>query len=725
MSRLTSSIWDAAGSVQRADRFWRHGGMRKEQRGRPIAVALLVGAWSVFLAGCACARSVGGQHLVRQAAGSHYARETMDRHRRLVGIAAAATLAVGLTTAGAGGLAEAAAAPAGIVVAGSVAPFTGHTPVVGTVAASTRLSVQLWLRPRLAAAQAYAAAVSTPGSPLFHRYLSPAAYTARFGAPVGPAAAVESWLRAQGFTAVRTDAQRTYVRGTATVARIDAAFHVQLKLYRSSAAVNAGPYPLRANDRPITLPAGVARSVLGVTGLDNAAPVQPLERYTTGMAASTPKEPCSQYYGQHVVSGLPKMFGRTTFPTENCGYSGSQLRAAYGASAAATGAGQTIALVELGLTKDMFLTLQDYAARNGVPAPSPQRYAELSLGSNTCGDPFDMEEQLDVEVSHDMAPGASQLVVGGDACNTGDFGLQGLFDADIAVLNGADGHPLASVASNSWESGSEEQPLMWTNIEHGYLVRAVTEGVGMYFSSGDASGVESPSSDPDAIAVGGTTLGIGQVNNRLFETGWSDGWYTLSKGKWMLLGQFGAAGGGPSLLWKQPGYQKGVVPTALARAPGNRSGLVRSVPDVSADADLTTGMAVGLLSFPKKQPPHYAQIPIGGTSVATALVAGMVTAAQQGQAVPFGFTDPLFYKLAGTSAFFDALPVTSATPALYRGVTVPPNLVGVQSLMQFDDQSDAVAGYTGQVTLPGYDNMTGLGTPNGPAFIAALRKLAG
>jgi len=45
--------------------------------------------------------------------------------------------------------------------------------------------------------------------------------------------------------------------------------------------------------------------------------------------------------------------------------------------------------------------------------------------------------------------------------------------------------------------------------------------------------------------------------------------------------------------------------------------------------------------------------------------------------------------------------------------------------MQFDDQSDAVAGYTGQVTLPGYDNMTGLGTPNGPAFISALRKLAG
>ena len=70
----------------------------------------------------------------------------------------------------------------------------------------------------------------------------------------------------------------------------------------------------------------------------------------------------------------------------------------------------------------------------------------LSLGANDCGDPFAVEEQLDVESSYDMAPGASQIVVGGDGCNEGDFGLQGLFDADVAVLNGAGGHPLASAA---------------------------------------------------------------------------------------------------------------------------------------------------------------------------------------------------------------------------------------------------------------------------------------
>lgn len=49
----------------------------------------------------------------------------------------------------------------------------------------------------------------------------------------------------------------------------------------------------------------------------------------------------------------------------------------------------------------------------------------------------------------------------------------------------------------------------------------------------------------------------------------------------------------------------------------------------------------------------------------------------------------------------------------------------VQTLMTFDDQNPKMAGHTGQVTLKGYDNMTGLGTPDGPIFIAALRRIEG
>jgi subtilase family serine protease len=650
----------------------------------------------------------------------------MARLRMTLGAIGAAAAVVGMTTAGAGTLAKASPRPADVILAGSAVPFTAHTRAIGDEAGSQRLSIQLWLKPNLAAAEHLATTVSTPGSSLFHRYLSPAAYTARFGATRGTASRVESWLRSEGFTAVHTDAQRTYVRATAATSTINAAFHVRLRLYQKSATANAGPYALRANDRPVSLPSPVAGSILGVTGLDNAAPILPLTRYARTAVGGNPA--CSHYYGQHKVTGLPQQFGTTTFPTEGCGYSAGQLRAAYRATMGNTGRGQTVALVELGLTEDMFLTLKDYAAANGMPVPSARRYAELSLGQNTCGDPFDVEEQLDVEMSYDMAPGAHQLVVGGDSCNSGDFGLQGLFDADTAILNGAGGHPLATIASNSWGSGGENQPASLTNIEHAYLVRAAAEGVGMYFSSGDGSGVQDPANDPFAVAVGGTTLGIGKSGQRLFETGWSTGLSILPKHakKWLFLGEQGAAGGGPSLLWREPSYQRGVVPAALTKVPGNRGGPVRSVPDISAEADLFTGVAVGLLTFKKGQPPRFVQIPVGGTSVASPLVAGIVTAAQAGQPAAFGFLNPAIYKLAGTNAYFDPLPLTSKTPALYRGMAcVTRNPCGGKLLSTFDDQSPNMFGYTGQVTLRGYDNMTGVGTPNVPRFIIGLRSLEG
>jgi subtilase family serine protease len=657
-------------------------------------------------------------------------RETMSRTKKFISVIGATATVVGVCVVGAGGAAGASSVPRGdVALRGSVAPFVAHTRATGVVAGSTRLTVQVWLRPRVAAAERFATAVSTPGSPVFRHFLSPAGYAARFGATARAAGKVESWLRSKGFAGVHTDAGRDYVRATAATSKIDAAFGTELKLYRASAQANAGRYPLRANDRPVHVPRSLAGSVLGVTGLDNALPILPLDRPSTRPAGSTSapgfKVRCSHYYAQHEVSGLPEQFGTTTFPSEVCGYSGAQLRDAYRASTADTGTGQTIALVELGLAPDMFLTLKDYARANGVPAPSPSRYREVSLGQGSdCGDPFDIEEQIDVESSYDMAPGVNQVVVGGDSCNNGDEGLQGLFDADLAVINGGNGHPLASLASNSWGSGGENQPGFLTSIENAYLVRAAGEGVGMYFSSSDGSGNAMPASDPFTTAVGGTTLGLGKTGNRLFETGWSTGISLLEPHRWLLLGEQGAAGGGPSQLWKEPSYQFGVVPPALTKAPGNRGGNVRSVPDISADADPYTGMAVGLLVTSRKHPaPRYVQEDFGGTSVASPLVAGTVAAAQQGQSKPFGFLNPALYRLAGTSAVFDALPLTGKSPAVDRGTACPARVCGLPALTTFDDQSRNMFGYTGQVTLKGYDNMSGIGTPDGPNFIKDLRAL--
>ncbi len=652
----------------------------------------------------------------------------MSRRKYLIACLGTSVL-TGLALVAAGAPVGAAPAPTYRPLSGSLPAFAASAAPTGAVAGARQLTIQVWMKPDLSAAESYAAGASTPGTSAYRRYLSPDAYAGRFGPTTAAVAKVESWLKSQGFTGIEANAQRNYVRATGTVSKIDAAFRTKLENYRSSAAVNADGYQLYANDRAVSIPASLSGITMGVTGLDNAAPILPLESPRSNITATGSssglgaKAPCSVYYGQETASGLPEQFGTTTFPTDICGYDAVQIRGAYGASFANDGSGQTIALVELGLVPDMFETLQDYAKANAMPAPSPLRYAELSLGEGSACGNFDIEEQLDVETSYDMAPGANQLVVGGDSCNDGDFGDQGLFDADIAVLGGNGHHPLASVASNSWEVADEDQPPLATEIERAYLVQAAAEGVGLYFSAGDGSGPLEPSSDPWAVSVGGTTLGISQTNSRLFETGWSTGFSLLEQVngayEWLFLGEQGASGGGPAALWAEPSYQVGVVPPALTDSGGD-NGPVRSSPDISADADPFTGFAVGMLVTIKKKL-VYVEETYGGTSEASPLVAGMVAAAQQGQPRSFGFINPAIYRLVKTSALYDTLPVGAYKNVLYRGVFCPTDTCGAPVLTTFDDQSVSMIGYTGQVTLPGYDNMTGVGTPNEPAFISALR----
>jgi subtilase family serine protease len=653
----------------------------------------------------------------------------MSRHGSLIACLCTSAL-TGLALIAAGGSAGASVSSAYQPMTGSVPSFATASQAAGATAGAQKLTFQVWMKPDLTAAQSYAASVSEPGTATYRHYLSPDAYAARYGAAASAVSKVEKWLTSQGFTGISAGPQRSYVRATGEVSKIDAAFRTEIANYRSSAQANADGYQLHANDRSVSIPSSLAGVTLGVTGLDNAAPDLPLVRDSSNIkgtatsAALGDSAPCSAYYGQKTVSGYPRQFGTTKFPTDVCGYDATQIRGAYGASMSAKGSGQTIALVELGLVPDMFPTLQDYAKANHMPAPSPSRYEELSLGQGSACGNFDGEEQLDVESSYDMAPGANQIVVGGDSCNEGDYGDQGLFDADIAVLGGNGHHPLASAASNSWEVADEDQPPLASEIEHAYLVQAADEGVGMYFSAGDGSGVEEPSADPWAIGVGGTTLGISKSNTRLFETGWSDGYSALEKVngtyEWVFQGEAYASGGGPASLWAEPWFQKGVVPAALT-ASGGDNGPVRSAPDISADADPFTGFAVGFLTTDSKGNLVYSEEDIGGTSLASPLVAGMVIAAQQGQAESFGFIDPAVYKMVHTSALYDAPPIGAYHNASYKGVFCPTEACGLPILSTFDDQSTSMFGYTGQVTLHGYDNMTGVGAPNEPAFIRALR----
>jgi subtilase family serine protease len=262
------------------------------------------------------------------------------------------------------------------------------------------------------------------------------------------------------------------------------------------------------------------------------------------------------------------------------------------------------------------------------------------------------------------------------------------------------------------------------NVMHSILVRAAGEGVSMYYSAGDGPGVLVPSSDPYATAVGGTSLGLDQSNKRLFETGWSnDVLGNNGDGTYTNFGIAAASGGGDSLLWNEPAYQKGVVPSSMTSpGAGNRNTPERAVPDVGALADLTTGIGEAVTEPGQNGAADTYQVfPEGGTSLAAPLVAGIVAAAEQGQSSSFGFLNPALYSLAGSGALNDPLPITASSPAADQGVYCAAQAcIGAPSSVWTFDDEDPTA--TNQVTAKGYDTMTGVGTPNGQAFINALRK---
>jgi subtilase family serine protease len=633
--------------------------------------------------------------------------------------------AVGGSFVTSGGVAGATPSPSSVRLPDSTAAaVSGRTPT-GTVSSTAQTTIQIWMRPDTAGATAYAQAVSTPGSAGFHHYLSPSAYTADFGPAASATGAVASWLGRQGFGHISVDAQRSYVRASATVGTAESAFAVRINRYQIHDPSGAAR-TVTANDRDITLPATLAKNVLGVTGLDNVAP-QTFHAQTSVSRAAAAPALCSAYYGQKVKTGLPAYHGSTSFPYALCGYNGKQLRQAYGMNSTNTGKGQTVAFIEIGSPYEMEQTLTRWAKSGGLPAPKPTNYSELVLGrGGQCFNEFDIEEQLDIEAGYAMAPGSHQLLVGGDSCEEKLQGIQALFDAELAVLNGNGNAPLASLTSNSWGlTGGENFPSIYVSILHSILLRAAGEGVGTYFASGDDPGISVPADDPYATAVGGTSLGLDRSGRRLFETGWSNESLVVNTKKTGYIDEGigrSAAGGGTSLLWKEPSYQKGVVPTSMTTpGAGNVSGL-RAVPDIGALADAFTGISQAITE-PGKHGDVYSVFPDGGTSLASPLVAGMVAAAQQGQSSTFGFINPLLYKLSATSALHDTLPVSASTPVAQRAVFCPANgqLCIENGLQTFDSQNRA---YTDQITAKGFDTMSGIGTPNGQPFITALRRLS-
>jgi subtilase family serine protease len=97
----------------------------------------------------------------------------------------------------------------------------------------------------------------------------------------------------------------------------------------------------------------------------------------------------------------------------------------------------------------------------------------------------------------------------------------------------------------------------------------------------------------------------------------------------------------------------------------------------------------------------------GGTSLASPLFAGMLALADQYRSAPIGFANPLLYSGAGTDAFHDI------TPSLKAIALVFSEGPGINFLVTQDHD-------TSLSVTAGFDDVTGIGTPNGQAFLSTF-----
>ncbi|MEU1038936.1 S53 family peptidase [Streptomyces sp. NPDC005907] len=593
--------------------------------------------------------------------------------------------------------------------------LTGTKPAWATAAADkgaaadgSRVSARVYLAGRDASGlAAYARAVSDPASASYGRYLSAGRAQARFGATKAQVAGVTSWLRSAGLEVTGTT--RHYVSVTGDVAATEKAFGTQLHNYAK------GGKTYRAPTRTASAPAALNGAVLTVTGLDSAPhKATHQDQLPPPDAVFRNAGPFSSYHGSNIASTLPSAYGKK-IPYAVKGYTGKQLRAAYGAGPR-TGKGVRVAITDAYASPTIAFDAATYAKKHGDAKYRGSQLRQVLPGTYTkteeCGaSGWYGEETLDVEAVHAVAPGADITYVGAASCYDDD-----LLDSLNRIV---DGH-LADLVSNSWgDIEANETPDIAAAYDQVFQFGAV-EGIGFYFSSGDngdevantgTKQVDTPANSGWVTAVGGTSLAVGKHDTYLFETGWGTEKANLSADGRSWTGFPGTftsgAGGGTSRTVSQPFYQKSVVPSALAEANGTTA--MRTVPDIAAIADPNTGFRVGQTQTFPDGSQQYDEYRIGGTSLAAPVIAAVQALAQEARGgKPIGFANPSIYAKYGSKVYHDVTDrPTGSRLAVARvdfanGYDASEGLLTSVRSLGKDSSLKAVKGY---------DDVTGVGSP--------------
>ncbi len=466
-------------------------------------------------------------------------------------------------------------------------------------------------------------------------------------------------------------------------------------------------------------------------------------------------------YGADITNGPPNL--------PACGYDAAEIQKAYGLNRVydhgLDGTGQTIVIVDAFGSNTILSDANLFSALNGLPLLTPSNFQIFTPnGSATCTKTngcirgnWQFETTLDVEWAHAIAPAANIALVLGADNSFVNLDIANLF----AIENG-----LGNVVSNSF--GIPEIVLVQflpseLVVENGISEIAAALGISQNISTGDSGdnlaldnlfGINSISvganaDSPFATAIGGTSTFLDDDHNIELQTGWGLNFVRIANPTPnpptvppLFFGFQSGSGGGTSAVYRKPEFQKRGHDEEADDEQGDHQGLhgrFRQVPDISMNADPQTGNEI--IVTPDSVPGHQQFVEVfGGTSLSCPMFSAFWAIANQATGGgPLGQAAPILYDLP-EDAITDVKAVSSRfnVTGVILNPPNPPTFESAEALAQPLEnttrfvsalfQSPASTRWdvftfgtdSSLTTGEGWDNVTGLGTPNGMKFIRAV-----
>jgi pseudomonalisin len=470
-----------------------------------------------------------------------------------------------------------------------------------------------------------------PGSAQYHHFLSQGQFVEKFGPTADQYQSTIKQLQDAGFTVTHTFANRTVIDASAPAPAAEKLFSTEIH----NVQLSDGSARYTETISP-TIPAQLGQTVFAVVGLDSAHTLHPM--YAFPAKRSNPIKG-----GSMAPRKAPILFG------PDRGYGPAAYRIAYNFPKA-LGQGQATGVVGDAdfLDSDLAGFLTYFGEKQKVKTV---RVAVDGGAPPNQISPDTVETNLDVETVVGINPDTTLYMYtvppGQDNINNfTDMYNQAVQDDKVDTVN------------TSYSQCETAFDLNFPKAADKIFEQGGAEGITFHASSGDDGvdtygcsdkvSVGSPTDTPHGVSIGGTTLEIDHTTGKeISEVGWDD------------------TGGGVSVVFKLPSYQKGVKNII-------KSG--RNLPDVAFDANPNSGASFYYDgSF---------QGPIGGTSLASPIFGAGLTAVDQTNKSKAGYLNPTLYTQWGKVGY------GKGAKAYFRDITV--GTIGVYSAQKGYDQMSGI-----------------------------------